>query len=151
MYKNKVDKTLKKEMIRVPPEYRKRKVLSWGDRYFIGESEFDTFGIERQSYQPFHRAFKTIYKAVDTRIKDLSLFVEMSTGYISSLIHGKAKPNMYIIERISLFYRIDPSYFIEYRIWLLENELRKEPVMIGIFYNIMVNGNGKKEKMGSSK
>lgn len=73
------------------------------------------------SNEPFHVAFNTLTGNLSLR------GVKAKTGlghtYISRLLAGEANPSMETIEKIAAGFKKDPSFFLEYRINVIQQSM----------------------------
>lgn len=113
-------------------------------RYPMTPLILKAYGLESPTNKRFKETFRNLKNASGARLNDIADSIMMSHGYVSDLLNGKSRPPFYMMERIAFFFGLPPTHFLEYRIGMLIKRLKKYPVMIDVFWDILNSGYNKK-------
>jgi transcriptional regulator with XRE-family HTH domain len=115
--------------------------------FHITEEVRDCYGLQSPTNKRFKIAVGELKEASGARVDEIAEAIMMSHGYVSDLLRGKNNPDKAILERLAFFFNLPPEHFLEYRLMKLIRLLKKEPVMIDVFSDILTGdyengGNG---------
>jgi len=84
----------------------------------------------------FCEAFSELLKEKKIKLRSLAAKTNLHYSYFSKLSKRKPAPPMETIVNISNALEINPEYFIEYRLFKLNEILKKDPEILDKVFNI---------------
>lgn len=96
------------------------------------------YNLPEHSNKPFSESLTQLIRGSGITDLELCKAMRVSNTTIANYRKGKPghKPKKEFIQRLADFFDIKPSYFWEYRKFLLEEYLEKNPEMLDVFLDI---------------
>jgi transcriptional regulator with XRE-family HTH domain len=89
----------------------------------------------RFSEDPFGPTMVRLMEESGTTYRKLAAAAGLSAGYLNHVVHGnRPVPSNDVIERIARALDVEPEHFLEYRLRLITERLKKMPDLIDRLY-----------------
>jgi transcriptional regulator with XRE-family HTH domain len=106
--------------------------------YRLTNELLKAYKINEHSVEPFGKALKTLVRASGITQAELGKALHVSSVTVYNYIHSyRRKPEIDFMRRIADFFDIKPTYFREYRIYLIEQKMIEYPEVIDIIFEVL--------------
>jgi transcriptional regulator with XRE-family HTH domain len=90
----------------------------------------------KYSSEPFGPSVERLMEESGVTYRALAAKTDLSAGYLNHLVHGnRPVPSNDVIEKLADALGVDAEHFVEYRLRVITDRLRKTPAQIDRLYN----------------